>query len=65
MAAILQVITGVSIFTFAAAADGLMDTYGPGKFLVISLVFAAICFAMIGLSYLIEDYGFDRGRRRK
>ena len=60
----LQGIPALSIFVFAMLADGLMDTYGPGKFMIIALVWSAICAVIIGLSYLFEDHFYD-GRRWK
>lgn len=65
MRSILQGIPALSIFVFAAAADGLMEAYGPRKFMIIVLVWAAICAAMVGLSYLFEDHFYDRRRWRK
>ena len=65
MRAILQGIPALSIFVFAMFADGLMDTYGPGKFIITALVWSAICAVMIGLSYLFEDHLYDRRRRKK
>ena len=65
MRAILQGIPALSIFIFAGIADGLMDTYGPRKFVAIALVWVAVCAVMVGLSYLFEDHLYGGGGRRK
>lgn len=61
---ILQGIPALSFFALAALADSLMDTYGPRKFMIVALVWMAVCAVMIGVSRLL-DGRLDRKRWRK
>ena len=63
MRSVLQGVPALSIFVYAGFADGLMDTYGLGGFAAVSLVWAAVCGIMVGLSYLFEDHFYGRGRK--